>query len=92
LFRHTGFAFSPDPTRKGDTSACLHECADREIVRLEREAIKEKVRDSPAQKKTFARGMIFTVLMLQPLHNRSDDAMEYQIRDRLPSGRFPGAG
>lgn len=34
--------------------------------------------------------MMFKVLLLQRLHNLSDDAMEYQLLDRLSFRRFVG--
>ena len=36
--------------------------------------------------------LIFKVLVLQALYNLSDDAMEYQLRDRLSFMRFAGLG
>ena len=35
---------------------------------------------------------MFKVLVLQSLYNLGDDAVEYQIRDRLSFMRFPGLG
>jgi IS5 family transposase len=45
---------------------------------------------SPAGRKSFEPVMMFKVLILQALYNLSDDAMEYQIRDRLSFQRFLG--
>ncbi len=36
--------------------------------------------------------LIFNVLVLQALYNLSDEAMEYQLRDRLSFMRFVGLG
>mgnify|MGYP003336438647 CR=1 FL=1 len=50
----------------------------------------EKVRKSNAGAKPIDVVLIFKILVLQQLHNLSDDRIEYQIRDRLSFMRFPG--
>ncbi len=47
-------------------------------------------RKSPAGRKPFDVVMMFKVLVLQSLYNLNDDALEYQIRDRLSFMRFLG--
>jgi IS5 family transposase len=49
-------------------------------------------RKSPAGRKPWDEVLIFKVLVLQALYNLSDEAMEYQLRDRLSFMRFVGLG
>ena len=49
-------------------------------------------RKSAAGRKPWDEVLIFKVLVLQALYNLSDDAMEYQLRDRLSFLRFAGLG
>jgi len=49
-------------------------------------------RKSAAGRKPWDEVLIFKVLVLQALYNLSDDAMEYQLRDRLSFMRFVGLG
>ncbi len=49
-------------------------------------------RKSAAGRKPWDEVLIFKVLVLQALYNLSDDAMEYQLRDRLSFMRFAGLG
>jgi len=49
-----------------------------------------KARKSAAGRKPFDRVMLFKMLVLQRMHNLSDDRLEYQIRDRLSFMRFLG--
>ena len=47
---------------------------------------------SAAGRKPWDEVLIFKALVLQALYNLSDDAMEYQLRDRLSFMRFVGLG
>ena len=49
-------------------------------------------RRSAAGRKPWDEVLIFKVLVLQALYNLSDEAMEYQLRDRLSFMRFVGLG
>lgn len=49
-------------------------------------------RKSSAGRKPWDKVLIFKVLVLQALYNLSDEAMEYQLRDRLLFMRFAGLG
>ena len=49
-------------------------------------------RKSAAGRKPWDEVRIFKALVLQALYNLSDDAMEYQLRDRLSFMRFVGLG
>jgi IS5 family transposase len=62
------------------------------MFRPELETIREKERKSPAGRKPFDVVLMFKVLVLQSLYNLSDDAVEYQVRDRLSFMRFLGLG
>lgn len=79
-----------DLTKNGDPLVRLNECVNWELFRGELEVIREKERKSAAGRKPFDAVMMFKVLVLQSLYNLSDDAMEYQIRDRLSFMRFLG--
>ena len=50
----------------------------------------EKDRKSPARRQPFDVVLMFKVLILQTLYNLADEALEYQIRDRLSFMRFLG--
>lgn len=50
----------------------------------------DKVRKSPAGRKSYHRLMMFKVLVLQSLYNLADGQTEYQIKDRLSFMRFLG--
>lgn len=81
-----------DLTRNGDPLVHLNACVNWEMFRPELETIREKERKSPAGRKPFDVVMMFKVLVLQSLYNLSDDAVEYQVRDRLSFMRFLGLG
>lgn len=49
-------------------------------------------RKSAAGRKPWDEVLIFKILVLQALYNLSDDAMEYQLRDRLSFMCFAGLG
>lgn len=75
-------------SRNGDPLERLNEFVLWEMFRTELETIREKERKSSAGRKPFDVVMMFKVLVLQSLYNLSDDAVEYQIRDRLSFMRF----
>ena len=50
--------------------------------------VHEKERKSSAGAKPIDVVLMFKVLVLQQLHNLSDERIEYQIRDRLSFMRF----
>jgi IS5 family transposase len=77
-------------SRNGDPLERLNEYVRWEIFRPALEVIREKERKSSAGRKPFDVVMMFKVLVLQSLYNLSDDALEYQIRDRLSFMRFLG--
>lgn len=77
-------------SRNGDPLERLSEHVSWEMFRPALETIREKERKSRAGRKPFDVVMMFKVLVLQSLYNLSDDALEYQIRDRLSFMRFLG--
>ena len=77
-----------DLTRNGDPLVRLKESVDWELFRSDLEIMREKERKSPAGRKPYDVVLMFKVLVLQSLYNLSDDAVEYQIRDRLSFMRF----
>jgi IS5 family transposase len=79
-----------DLTRNGDPLVRLNEWVDWEIFRPELEEIRQKERKGPAGRKPFDVVLMFKVMVLQSLYNLSDDAVEYQVRDRLSFMRFLG--
>jgi IS5 family transposase len=61
-----------------------------ELFRPLLEKVREKDRKSAAGRKPFDVVLMFKVLVLQTLYNLADEAVEYQIRDRLSFARFLG--
>ena len=67
-------------------------------VKLKTALVKGGLRRADADRKSLAgrkpwdEVLIFKALVLQALYNLSDDAMEYQLRDRLSFMRFVGLG
>lgn len=61
-----------------------------EAFRCDLSRVHDKERKSNAGAKPFDVVLMFKVLVLQQLHNLSDDRIEYQIRDRLSFMRFLG--
>jgi IS5 family transposase len=66
----------------------LNETIDWELFRPYAESIRE--RKSAAGRPPLDAVLMFKILILQSLYNLSDDALEYQIRDRLSFMRFVG--
>jgi transposase, IS5 family len=77
-------------TEMGDPLVGLNEQIDWEAFRPSLNGVHEKVRKSRAGAKPLDVVLMFKILVLQQLHNLSDDRIEYQIRDRLSFMRFLG--
>jgi transposase, IS5 family len=77
-------------TALGDPLVKLKAEIDFEAFRTDLNRVHEKDRKSNAGAKPFAVVRMFRVRILQPLYHRSDDGIEYQIRDRLSFMRFLG--
>jgi len=75
-------------SKTGDPLLQLSEIVPWEEFRSTLEALREKERKSNAGRKPFDVILMFKILVLQSLYNLSDDAMEYQINDRLSFMRF----
>ncbi len=61
-----------------------------ELFRAELEAVRDKQRKSNAGAKPYDTVMMFKILIIQSLYNLSDEAVEYQILDRMSFMRFLG--
>ena len=79
-----------DLTKNGDPLVQLNERVNWDLFRPELDKIREKERKSSAGRKAFDVLLMFKILVLQSLYNLSDDAVEYQVRDRLSFMRFLG--
>ena len=77
-------------TEMGDPLVGLNAQIDWEAFRSELNRIHAKARKSNAGAKPTDVVLMFKILVLQQLHNLSDDRIEYQIRDRLSFMRFLG--
>jgi transposase, IS5 family len=77
-------------TEMGDPLVGLNEQIDWESFRPSLNRVHEKSRKSNAGAKPIDVVLMFKILVLQQLHNLSDDRIEYQIRDRLSFMRFLG--
>lgn len=74
----------------GDPLAKLNEVVPWEAFRADLETLRGKERKSAAGRKPFDVILMFKILIIQSLYNLIDDAVEYQIRDRLSFTRFLG--
>ena len=72
----------------GDPLVKLKEIVPWTSFRNELSRIHDKERKSKAGRKPYDTDLMFKILILQSLYNLSDEAMEYQIRDRLSFMRF----
>jgi IS5 family transposase len=94
LQRQPGFFDVDDRAAKleamGDPLAKLNAEIDFEHFRADLGRVHDKQRKSNAGAKPFDVVLMFKVLILQQLYGLSDDAVEYQIRDRLSFMRFLG--
>jgi transposase, IS5 family len=77
-------------TEMGDPLVGLNEQIDWEAFRASLNRVYERVRKSRAGAKPIDVVLMFKILVLQQLHNLSDERIEYQIRDRLSFMRFLG--
>jgi IS5 family transposase len=77
-------------TEMGDPLVGLNARINWEAFRPDLNRVHEKARKSRAGAKPIDVVLMFKVLMLQQLHNLSDDRIEYQIRDRFSFMRFLG--
>ena len=68
----------------------LNRVIDWELFRVPLLKLSEKPRKSAAGRKQIDRVLLFKMLVLQRLYNLSDEALEYQVRDRLSFMRFLG--
>ncbi len=75
-------------SKNGDPLVQLKGSVDWELFRQDLEVIRVKDRKSPAGRKPLDVVLMFKIFVLQSLYNLSDDAIEYQIRDRLSFMRF----
>ena len=77
-------------TQMGDPLVGLNEQIQWEAFRADLTRVHEKERKSKAGARPIDVVLMFKLLVLQQLHNLSDDRIEYQIRDRLSFMRFLG--
>ena len=77
-------------SRMGDPLERLAAEIPWELFRPLLEQVHEKERKSAAGRKPLDAVLMFKVLILQTLYNLGDEAVEYQIRDRLSFMRFLG--
>ena len=77
-------------SRMGDPLERLATEIPWELFRPVLEQVREQARKSPAGRKPFDVVLMFKVLILATLYNLADEAVEYQIRDRLSFMRFLG--
>ena len=75
-------------TRMGDPLVGLNDRINWEAFRADLDQVYQKERKSNAGAKPIDVVLMFKILVLQQLHNLSDDRIEYQIRDRLSFMRF----
>lgn len=94
LHRQPGFFDLDDRAAKltalGDPLVTLKAGVDFECFRPDLRRVHDKKRKSAAGAKPFDVVLMFKLLILQQLYGLSDDAVEYQIRDRLSFMRFLG--
>jgi len=76
--------------KTGDPLLKLNTAINWEIFRAELEALRDKQRKSNAGAKPYDTVMMFKILIIQSLYNLSDEAVEYQILDRMSFMRFLG--
>jgi len=74
----------------GDPLERLDAAIDWEIFRPVLARIDVKERKSAAGRKPICRILMFKLLILQRLHNLSDERLQYQVTDRLSFMRFLG--
>lgn len=79
-----------DLDRSGDPLTRLNEVVPLEKLRSELEIVREKGRKSNAGRKPFDVVLMFKILILRSLYNLTDNALEYQISNRLSFMHFLG--
>lgn len=79
-------------SQMGDPLVGLNGHIKWEAFRAELNRVHDLARKSNAGAKPMDVVLMFKLLVLQQLHNLSDDRIEYQIRDRLSFMRFLGLG
>lgn len=77
-------------SKSGDPLVKLNKIISWESFRNELNRIHDKDRKSNAGRKPHDVVLMFKILVLQSLYNLSDEAMEYQVKDRLSFMRFLG--
>jgi len=77
---------------KNKTLSHLNKIIPWEIFRDELETLYEKNRKSHAGRKPTDVILMFKILILQQLYNISDEALEYQVKDRLSFMEFLNLG
>jgi len=82
--RYASLSEAGDPLERLDT------VIDWEIFRTILERLDTKERKSSAGRKPTCRILMFKMLILQRLHNLSDERLQYQVTDRLSFMRFLG--
>ena len=75
-------------SKQGDPLEVLNRVVPWDIFRETLDQVRIKERKSKAGRKPFAVILMFKILILQSMYNLSDDAVEYQICDRLSFMRF----
>jgi IS5 family transposase len=81
-----------DIDKDGDPLVSLNTIVNWEDFRDDLADVYAKNPKSPAGRKPFDPLLMLKILILQSLYNLSDDAMEFQIKDRLSFMRFLGLG
>jgi len=76
--------------KNGDPLGQVNDVVNWEIFRPALNSVHEKERKSNAGAKPYDVVMMFKILVIQSLYNLSDDAVEYQILDRISFMRFLG--
>lgn len=76
--------------QKNDFLSKLNQIVPWEEFRPVLEQLDHKPRKSNAGRKPFDRVLMFKLLILQQLHNLSDEQLEYQVNDRLSFMQFLG--
>lgn len=77
-------------TEMGDPLVALRQQIDWDAFRVDLWKVHERPRKSNAGAKPIDVVLLFQMLVLQHLYNLSDEALEYQVRDRLSFMRFLG--
>jgi transposase, IS5 family len=75
-------------SKQGDPLEVLNRVVPWDIFRETLDQVRIKERKSKAGRKPFDVILMFKILILQSMYNLSDDAVEYQICDRLSFMRF----